>query len=242
MSAPTVDRPEPELLLRPDPRPRRRRLVRLALAAIVVVLLAGAVWMVWFSSVLSARTVRVVGVEGARAEAVLAAADVPVGTPLARIDTTPAQLAVAALPWVAEAEVRRGWPSEIVVAVTPRVPLAVVSTGTTRAAVDAEGIVFEPAGALPKDLPRVAADGAALQEAMAVLASIPADLARRVVAVAATTRDDVTLTLRSGDLVRWGSAEQPEFKAQVLAALMNRKADVYDVAAPELPTTFRSRN
>ena len=58
---------------------------------------------------------------------------------------------------------------------------------------------------------------------------------------AATGHDDIELTLRSGDRVRWGSADQPEVKAQVLRALMNRKADVYDVAAPELPTTFRAR-
>jgi len=63
-----------------------------------------------------------------------------------------------------------------------------------------------------------------------------------LVSLTATTLDDVTLTLRSGDTVRWGSAEQPEFKAEVLHALMKRKADVYDVAAPELPTTFRARS
>ena len=30
-------------------------------------------------------------------------------------------------------------------------------------------------------------------------------------------------------------------KAEVLRALLDRRADVYDVSAPELPTTFRSR-
>jgi cell division protein FtsQ len=76
---------------------------------------------------------------------------------------------------------------------------------------------------------------------MTALASLPPDLARKVVSVSATTRDDIELTLRSGDRVRWGSAEQPDVKAEVLRALMNRKADIYDVAAPELPTTFRAR-
>jgi cell division protein FtsQ len=77
---------------------------------------------------------------------------------------------------------------------------------------------------------------------MAVLASLPRNLSRRVVAASATSRDDVDLTFRSGDVVRWGSAERSEFKSEVLRALLRRKADLYDVSAPELPTTFRSRS
>lgn len=244
MTAPTVTResessasPMPTDLV--DRRPRRRRRLRLLVAALAVVLLAAAVWTVWFSSLLSARQVRVVGAEGALADAALAAAAIPVGVPLVRIDTTRAQQAVADLPWVASADVRRGWPAEIVVAVVAREPRAALAG--SRQAVDAEGIVFEVVGGLPKDLPKVTAEGVALTEAMAVLTSLPTDISRRVVALRATTRDDVDLVLRSGNVVRWGSAGQPAFKAEVLRVLLERKADVYDVSAPELPTTFRSR-
>lgn len=240
MTAPVVERPAappPALTTR---RPRRRWL-RFALVVLSALAIAGAVWAVWFSSLLSAADVRVVGVEGARAEAVLAAAAVPVGMPLARIDTASAESAVRELPWVLGAEVRRGWPSEIVVAVSARTPIAVLVTGSGRAGVDAEGVAFPVAGALPKGLPTVTADGVGLTASMAALAALPPDLARRVVSVSATTRDDVEFTLRSGDVVRWGSADQPELKAEVLRALMERRADVYDVAAPEVPTTFRAR-
>ncbi len=239
MTAPVIERPvapAPDLGGR---RPRRRWL-RFALVVLVVAL---AVWMVWFSSVFAAAQVRVLGVEGARADAALTAAAVPVGVPLARVDTARAERAVRGLPWVLDAEVRRGWPSEIVVAVTARVPIATVTApdGTGRLGVDAEGVTFPVAGALPKGLPTVTADGVGLTASMAALATLPPDLARKVVSVSATTRDDIELTLRSGDVVRWGSADQPELKAEVLRALMDRKADIYDVAAPEVPTTFRSR-
>lgn len=239
MTAPTLTRAvEPTTADLSDRRPRRRRRLRLLLSVVTVLLVAVAVWLVWFSSVFAAGQVRVVGAEGALADAARAAAAVPTGVPLVRIDTARAEQGVAALPWVADVEVRRGWPGEIVIAVTAREPRAVLSG---RTAVDADGVVFDVVGGVPKGLPKVTAEGVALGEAMAVLASLPPDIARRVVAVSASTRDDVDLTLRSGDLVRWGSAERPEFKAEVLRALLDRKADVYDVSAPELPTTFRSR-
>lgn len=238
MTAPTVERPVAPVRVLP---PRRRRWLRIGLVVVAVALVGATVWAVWFSTLLAAAQVRVVGVEGGRVEAVLAAAAVPVGLPLARVDTARAERAVLGLPWVLDAEVRRGWPSEIVVAVSARVPIAAIGSGAGRSGVDATGVVFPVAGPLPQGLPTVTAEGVALTEAMAALASLPPDLARKVVSVSATTRDDIELTLRSGDRVRWGSAEQPDVKAEVLRALMNRKADIYDVAAPELPTTFRAR-
>lgn len=249
MTAPTITTPrrargdaEAPTVDLSDRRPRRNRRIRVALAALVVVLVAVVVWMVWFSNVLAVKDVRVVGVDGERATAVLGAAAIRTGVPLARVDTAGPQRAVAALPWVESVDVRRGWPNEIVLAVSARVPIAIVADNGAvgREAVDAAGVVFEPTGALPPGLPRVSAEGAGLTAAMAVLATLPADLARKVVTLKATTLDDVELTLKSGDIVNWGSADQAQFKGEVLRALMKRKADVYDVAAPELPTTYRA--
>lgn len=218
---------------------RRRRLIRLLIAVAVLIVVAGCIWLVWFSPVLQVQQVRVVGAEGPRAQEVLAAADVPTGVPLARVDAASAQARVSDLPWVSSVEVRRGWPNEVVVAVQTREARAVLSSDPRATGIDADGVVFVAADPLPKGLPRVSAEGAALRSAMEVLTGLPEDLARRVVAVSATTRDDIDLTLRSGDVVRWGSTEEPQTKAQVLRALLKRKADLYDVSAPELPTTFR---
>ena len=218
---------------------RRRRRRRILVLVGLVLLSAAVVWLVWFSSVLSVREVRVLGVQDARASEVLAVAAVPVGVPLARLDTGAAEQRVRDLPWVASAEVRRGWPIEAVIAVTLREPIAVMESDPRRLAVDADGVVFEMDQALPGRLPRMRAEGAALEVAVAVLQSLPDDIRDRVVTVVATTRDDVDLLLRSGDEVRWGNASQAETKAEVLRALLSRKADMYDVSAPELPTTFR---
>ncbi len=210
------------------------------LIALLLLLVAAAmVWLVWFSPVLQVRDVRVLGVEGPRAQEVLAVAAVPTGVPLARIDAAAAQERLGSLPWVATAEVRRGWPNEVVIAVTGREPVAVLASDPKRMAVDAEGVSFVSSTPLERGLPRITAEGDALVAAVSVLESLPDDISERVVSIRATTRDDVDLILRSGDEIRWGSANQAEAKAEVLRVLLTRKADMYDVSAPELPTTFR---
>lgn len=238
MSAPVLERPRVDF---GDRFARRKRRFRVAIGVLVALLLAGAVWLVWLSPVLAVASVRVVGAEGPPAQVVLDAAGVPLDVPLARVDTGAAQARVLDLPWVLSVEVRRGWPREVVIAVTPRAPIANLIDGQRRSVVDAEGVVFEAPQSVPRKLPSVRATGVALVSAMEVLAALPDDLARRVVSLSATTRDNVDLHLRSGDLVHWGSSDQALQKAEVLRAVMHRKADVYDVTAPELPTTFRSR-
>lgn len=217
----------------------RRRWVRPVAVLLVAAVVTGSVWAVWFSSLLSVRQVRVVGADGAAGERVLTTAAVVEGEPLARVNTDAAAQRVTEIPWVASAEVRRGWPSEVVIAVTQRTPVAKIA-GTNQAA-DHAGVVFDLPGRLPEDLPTVRATGDALAEAVAVLASLPADLSARVRVVTASTRDDVSFVLGNGTTVRWGSAEQGELKAQVVNALLPRRARMIDVTAPELPTTFAER-
>ena len=45
------------------------------------------------------------------------------------------------------------------------------------------------------------------------------------------------MQLTRGRIVVWGSTERGERKAAVLAVLLARKARVYDVSAPDAPTT-----
>lgn len=220
-------------------RPARRRRVgpraRVAIAAVIATALG---WLVLASPVLAVREVSVVGATGRAAEEVAAAAQAPMGEPIARVDTGLLASRVLALPWVASVEVRRGYPSALVIAVTERVPVARLASGGF---VDASGMAFSPTGAEPEGLPVIDATGVGQEAAARVIASLPPSLAPRVVRASASTRDDVELELRSGSVVRWGSAEEPAFKAQVLEALLGRRAERYDVSAPELPTTSGER-
>ena len=232
----TVD---PSVLV--DRQAQRRRRLRRSIAVITVLIGIFLVWLVWFSPVLSVQRVEVAGVEGAAALEVLELADIPLGVPIARLDTNAPLQRVLTLQWLAAAEVRRGWPSQVVIAVQPRTAVARTKADGQWLGVDAQGVAFVPPMPLGKGLIEVSGIGVALRAGVEVLGSLPADLLARVSSVSATTRDDVELTLNSGALVRWGSADEADFKSQVLTALLARRAQVYDVSAPELPTTFNER-
>jgi len=139
---------------------------------------------------------------------------------------------------VKSVDVRRGWPNEIVIAVTEREPVARKMSEGGAQGVDADGVVFAPQAELPENLIVVTAEGPALLASVEVLQALPPEIKGRVTRVAASTRDDVRLHLKSGSIVRWGSAQELEFKSQVLLALLPRRARLYDVSAPQLPTTL----
>jgi cell division protein FtsQ len=206
--------------------------------AVAVVLAAAAVWVVWFSSLLAVKEVRVVGAVNVSADSVRQAAAIPSGIPLARVGTGGIVNRVEALPRVASVEVRRGWPNVLVIVVTERQPLAVTRDGNGWTYLDATGARFGSLTSVPHGMASVsAASDTAMSSALAVYAALPKALATRVATVAARTRDDVVLTLVDGTSVQWGDASESDRKAAVLASLLKVKATSYDVSAPDLPTT-----
>ncbi|MCF8529994.1 MAG: cell division protein FtsQ/DivIB [Candidatus Nanopelagicales bacterium] len=217
----------------------RKRLWFLVLP-LVVALVALVVWLMWFSQFFAVEQVRAVNADQSalteqQVREVLSQASIPIGEPIARVDTDTAARNVATLPWVQSVEVRRGWPHEIVVAVATRVPVASVTVADRPYAVDSTGVIFESLDI--QDLPVIDAEGDSLVAAVEVLQSLPPNIAAKVVSISANSRDNVELLLKSGSTVRWGSSDEPLFKAQVLEALLTRRAEIYDVSAPEVPTT-----
>jgi len=223
-------------------REHRRRRLKFAFAGVALLLIGALVWIVWFSSVLAVNQVRVAGLtsegEFAGIGIVETSAGIAPGTPLVRVDTAAVQDRVAALTWIESAEVYRSWPDAIVVEVVERTPVAVVEQGEARLGVDATGVLFDPPGGLWLTDPIIRGDENALPEAVAVVSSLPEEIERRVKVVQAVSPDDIRLQLGNDAIVRWGSAKDGEFKAQVLLALLPRRAQSYDVSAPQLPTTF----
>ncbi|SDO76386.1 cell division protein FtsQ [Klenkia soli] len=212
----------------------------------VAVLVAVLAWVVLASPLLAVRTVQVDGLTTLTADEVREAAGVAEGTPLARVDTAAAAARVAALPQVADAEVTRGWPDRVVVTLRERVAVAVVTVGGSRSLVDAGGTLFDtitgdpPAGVVPLQVADPGPGDRATTAALAAIVSLPAVVRDQVTEVTATGGDDVTLTLVDGTSVLWGSADDADRKAQVLAAVLDQlaagaldPAAQIDVSSPE---------
>jgi cell division protein FtsQ len=217
---------------------RTRRTTRWIALVVVVTLVASGVWVVWFSSLLSVREVRVLGAIEVSADSVRQAAAVPARIPLARVDVAGIEQRVGAISRVASVEVRRGWPDVLVVVVTERTPIAVTRDGTAWTYLDVTGARFGTVNAVPAGMPKVSsANDNAMASALGVYAALPKTLATRVSTVTALSRDNVVLTLADGTTVQWGSPDQSERKAAVLLSLLKLKATSYDVSAPDLPTT-----
>jgi cell division protein FtsQ len=217
---------------------RTRRTTRWIALVVVVTLVASGVWVVWFSSLLSVREVRVLGAIEVSADSVRQAAAVPARIPLARVDVAGIEQRVGAISRVASVEVRRGWPDVLVVVVTERTPIAVTRDGTAWTYLDVTGARFGTVNAVPAGMPKVSsANDNAMASALGVYAALPKTLATRVSTVTALSRDNVVLTLADGTTVQWGSPDQSERKAAVVLSLLKLKATSYDVSAPDLPTT-----
>jgi cell division protein FtsQ len=216
----------------------RRVLVLVGVTAVV----AGLGWLVFFSSLLAVHQVSVTGTEVLSEEEVAAQADVAYDVPLATSDLAAVEARVEALAPVASVEVSRDWPDGVHVAVTERVAVAAVPWEGAWRGVDSDGVLFRDYAERP-ELPLIVASAttpaSALAEAAAVVQGLPADLVDRIDSVEVGSIDDITLLLRGGVEVRWGSADEGDRKEQVLALLMREPAEVYDVTAPGRPTIRR---
>ena len=221
----------------------RRNAWRPALGVLgAVAVLALVAWVVLGSPLLAARTIEAVGTERVPVADLVALGEPDLGTPLARVDTGALADRVAALPMVRGAEVVRVWPSTLEVRVVERIPLAAVPAPVGVHVVDADGVVVQVLDAAPADLPLVEVDvttagAAALRETTTVLQALPDDVRTQVEQAGAASRDSVTLRLRGGAQVVWGSADDSVAKAEVLRVLLTQPAAVYDVSSPTTPVT-----
>jgi cell division protein FtsQ len=214
--------------------------LRIAFAAVLTAgVIGSSTWLVFFSPVLGVREVEIVGNLTLTEEEVREAAQVSARTPLAAVDVADVRRRVLLLPLVESAEVDRGWPTTLRIAIVEREPIAVVPVGGKSALVDRHAVVTEVRSVPPPRLPvlrvdRFAADDLASRAALAVVDALPDDLLLRVDEVRARSAASVTLRLSDGRTIMWGGADRAEQKVRVIDELLRRKADVYDVSSPDV--------
>ncbi|MBB0242588.1 FtsQ-type POTRA domain-containing protein [Streptomyces alkaliphilus] len=237
-------------------RPRRglrRPVVLLALVVLLPALTGFTLWALYGSNWLRIERVSVEWTGGPReltAREIERVAAVPVGAPLASLDTSGTrERLLAELPRLADARVARSWPRGVEVEVTERVAVVLERATAGFTEIDATGTAF---GEVPEALPGVPllemepVEGASLRRfgeeglragAVAVAAALPESVAGETAAIRVRSYDSITLELSDGRTVLWGSAEHPEAKSAALAALMAAvpEAGRFDVSVPGTP-------
>lgn len=215
-------------------------------------IVAGVVWALVGSRLLVVRSISVAGTHLVTRAQVLAAADVPLGTPLMRVNTAQVARRVEAIRQVASASVTKDWPDHLAITVRERVPVVAVRMAGGYDLVDRSGVVVRWSAARPAALPlfETSLSGSALRgdpglaQTSAVLAELPSWLSKSVAEVAVTEQpasaaadDQVTLYLRDRKTVVWGAADEAVQKARELAILMRSPAQYFDVSAPATAVT-----
>ena len=228
----------------------------IAASLILGVCAAAAVWLVWGSPWLRAQSVSITVAQAPqtqwrdstltnRVRNVLP--DVH-DRPLVSVDTAAITAKVRTVRGVLDADVRRGWPHKIAVLVRPRVPVAVFSVKRADTQiwqlVDAQAVVVAERTQPPQGWVVLAVSPATPggKAAMEVWSGLPSALRSRITHMSARnpmSAASVEFTLRGGARVVWGDAQSSPRKAQVLDALLKYPARVYDVSAPDVPTTMK---
>ena len=238
-------------------RHRGRRRLRVLVAVLVVVAVGMSALVAAHSPLLSARHVEITGARHTSASEVLAVTGLWRRPPLLDVNTTTLQRRIDALPWVRSARVWLGWPDAVHVALSERVPAAVVAgTGAEQgrwALVDGRGrvlgyvssilsmpwalpvlVVPSPPGKPGASLP--AGDGPALAVVRAVAGQLP--LAVR--SVTATAEGELTLELTGNVRANFGTTQLLLVKVAALRSVLvgapPSRPEVIDVSVPDEPS------
>jgi cell division protein FtsQ len=171
------------------------------------------------------------------------------GDPILFVDLGAVAERVERLPWVDKAHVGRRLTGEVDIRVTERSPAAWARrTADQVALVDARGRVLADAPEAPAELPDLGAvatlppPGGRIDPhaAVGVIGKLPAELRMRVARVVADG-GAVTLALRDGPEVRFGSPDQVPAKARaalaVLGTITGPPPAYVDVRVPTAPVT-----
>jgi cell division protein FtsQ len=233
---------------------RTRRPWRAAFFALAGLgILAGVAWALLGSRLLVVRSITVKGTHLVTTAQVLAAADVPIGTPLMRVNTTAVARRVEAIRQVASATVAKDWPDHLAITVRERVPVVAVRMAAGGYdLVDPDGVIVRWATAKPASLPLflTTLPGSGLRgdqglaQTSAVLAELPSWLRESVAevtvagaAVGPDAQQQVTLYLRGEKTVVWGGTDRAAQKDRELAILMRDPVRYFDVSAPGTAVT-----
>lgn len=221
---------------------RRRRIWLIAGAAVAGLALFVLVGV--FTPAMGVREVEIVGASSANTDDLQKSLASFEGVPLALVNDRDVALALESYPLIQRYAVERIPPHTLRVRIVERVPVLAIEQGDEFRQYDAAGVLIGKTEKRVKGVPvakgEVArTDSQAFEAAAQILRDIPAELRERITSARATGDQDVTLKLRGGPRVMWGSTEDTQRKALVLDAMLEtlegRQVKLIDVSSPSAP-------
>ncbi len=208
----------------------KRRLI----AGVVVAVLAGAAYILGYSTFFTVTSVEVIG------STKPINTGITKGEKLARVEPRAVATKLENLDWVESADVSRNWINgKVVVELKQRTPIATFNNQV----IDSTGASFIPQGERPSGLIEIQANGIeAATKAVNFLTELPEELNSTLTVVKVrATGAFVLITENNGKKleIRWGSNSENELKIKVYKALiaLPENADIkrVDVSAPHAP-------
>lgn len=223
-------------------RRSRHRRAAWVTAIAVVVALVGTVTIAVYSPLLALTRIEITGTSSVDPAKVLQAVDGQLGTPLALVDSDQLTRDLEQFTLIQSYVTETVPPHTLIIHVTERKPVGSLVTASGFTVVDPAGVTITEQGTRPEGIPTIEVAGAdvdsdVFDSVVEVLLALPDSVASRVDRITAATQDDVTLVFSgAGQRVVWGSADESNLKARVLAALMATQGEnarvEYDVSAP----------
>lgn len=204
------------LLRKFDPRRKRgRRAIVWAIAGVVCAVVAVGLFVVATTPLFSVKTVRIEGATYTKKQTLEKATELLKGKAILTLDTGKALAVIEADPWVREVSIDTDFPNTVLIDIAERTPRVWFrSTDEKFRIIDEEGRVLAVTAGQPTGYlevtglgPNVAPGGVAPDEytaAAQLSMSLPIELSSRVARYGVTTAGDITMSLQSGALIKFG--------------------------------------
>lgn len=208
----------------------KRKLV----AGSVVAILAGATYLLGYSSFFTVSSVEVIGTNRAVTTGIIK------GQKLARVEPREIAAKLENLDWVESADISRNWINgKVLVQLTQRTPIATFKNQV----IDSSGSSFVPQGARPSGLVDIqAGDIKAATKAVNFFTQLPEELKSTLTVVKVRSTGALVLITENKSKrleIRWGTNSENELKYKVYKALLelpeNAEIKRVDVSAPHAP-------
>ena len=207
---------------------------RKLIALLAVAVLAGATYVLGYSTLFTVSSVEVMGSNKPITTGITK------GEKLARVEPLAISAKIEMLDWVESADVSRNWINgKVVISLTPRTPIAIYKDQV----IDSSGSSFVPQGEPPQGLIEIHA--ASIEDAVKAVAfftELPEELNSTLTVVKVRATGALVLLLENNGKkveVRWGIDSDNELKTKVYKALITlpENADIkrVDVSAPHAP-------